>query len=54
MPFPQSERKTIAKIRDEPIKRVSTSTTLKTPTSRPSKTTTLPKKTRGTRPPKNQ
>lgn len=57
MPLPQSEKNSFAKRRDEPIKRVSvvpTTTTQKPPTTRPSKSTTANKKTRGTRPPKNQ
>lgn len=55
MPLPQSERKSpIAKKPNEPINRMSTSTTLLPPTTRPPKTSTVPKKTRGTRPPKIQ
>lgn len=57
MPLPQRGNNSLAKKRDESMKRVSvvpTTTTLKPPTTRPAKTTTTKNKTRGTRTPKNQ
>ncbi|CAO1329881.1 unnamed protein product [Diamesa serratosioi] len=57
VPLPQSKKTSIVKKRVESIKRVSvepTTTTMKPPTTRPAKTSTIKNKTRGTRPPKNQ